>query len=364
MNFWNIPRLKNYIKSAYPGLIAAAILLPAAAMADSPATGTNTALPLLEKFEKGYINWKSGEYIANVSAPVPAEYRGKAVNQAMGKELASRVSRALADSVFLQIVAETRVDAKHRLSQMVKSDSEIKIAGNIRGKKLIKEEWVQKDNKLWLKASYRIAMRGADGVISHIYDEAIETRPAMSPAPVRPPVKNSGKNNTSAATEVYIDARGTGLQPALFPCIMDPQHARLFDPADTGKSYVTENGVVEYVVSASNEPLSSLVDPDKAILITSHPTMLEWFINSGLADEPPKVRKRKKRKAVKATEAEGLLKSNIIVSKEDAEKIRQALENGELEEKPRIVVITDGTVGGTEGRLGSSATLWAFLSLQ
>ena len=364
MNFWNTSRLQNYIKSSYPGVIAAAVLLPIAAMAESPATGTNSPLPLLEKFEKGYINWKSGEYIANVSAPVPAEYRGKAVNQAMGKELASRVSRALADSVFLQIVAETRVDAKHRLSQMVKGDSEIKIAGNIRGKKLIKEKWVQKDNKLWLEASYRIAMRGVDGVISHIFDEAIEARPAMSPAAVRPPVKSAVKNNTSAVSEVYIDARGTGLQPALFPCIMDPQHARLFDPADAGKSYVTENGVVEYVVSTSKEPLSSLVGHDKAIFITSRPTMLEWFISSGLADEAPKVRKRKKRKAIKATEAEGLLKSNIIVSKEDAEKIRQAQENGELDEKPRIVVITDGTVGGTEGRLNSSATLWAFLSLQ
>ena len=365
MNFWNTPRLKNHIKSAYSGVIAAAVLLPVTAMAESPAMGANSALPLLEKFEKGYINWKSGEYIANVSAPVPAKYRGKAVNQAMGKELASRVSRALADSVFLQIVAETRVDAKRRLSQMVKGDSEIKIAGNIRGKKLIKEEWVQKDNKLWLEASYRIAMRGVDGVISHLYDEAIETRPAMSPAPARTPSNKPLKNNGTAATVVYIDARGTGLQPALFPCIMDTQHTRLFDPADAGKSYVTENGVVEYVISTSQEPLASLLGHDKKIVSASlQPSMLEWMINSAFADEAPKVRKRKKRKAVKATEAEGLLKSNIIVSQEDAEKIRQAQENGELEEKPRIVVITDGTVGGTEGRLNGSATLWAFLSLR
>jgi hypothetical protein len=102
-------------------------------------------------------------------------------------------------------------------------------------------------------------------------------------------------------------------------------------------------------------------------MATPQPAMLEWLMNSSFANEVPevpKVRKRKKRKAIKATEAEGLLKSNIIVSKEDAEKLRQAQENGELDEKPRIVVITDGTVGGTEGRLDGSATLWAFLSSQ
>lgn len=365
MIFCIMPRFSTYLKTVFSSILISFLLLPAVSTADSATKGVNSPLPLLEKFEKGFINWQIGEYVANVSAPVPAEYRGKTVNQAMGKELALRISRSLADSVFLQIVAETRVDAKNRLSQLVKGDSEIKLAGNIRGKELITSKWVKRENKLWLEASYRISMRGVDGVISHIYDKAIETRPAMSPSPARSPASGSGKNKNNAEAVVYIDARGTGLQPALFPCIMDTQHARLFDPADAGKSYIAENGVVEYVVSTNNEPLSSLVGNDKLIVIASlQPTMLEWFISSTFADEAPRVRKRKKRKAIKATEAEGLLKSNIIVSKEDAEKIRQAQENGELDEKARIIVITDGTVGGTEGRLNRPSTLWAFLSIK
>jgi hypothetical protein len=332
-------------------------------MPDSFAAGVNSPQPLLEKFEKGFINWQSGEYVANVSAPVPAEYRGKTVNQAMGKELALRVSRALADSVFLQIVAETRVDANNRLSQLVKGDSEIKLAGNIRGKELIDTKWAKRKNKLWLEASYRISMRGVDGVISHIYDQAIETRPAKSPPTAKPPDNNTNKQGKNSQTVVYIDARGTGLQPALFPCIMDQQHARLFDPADAGKSYIAENGVVEYVVSKNKEPLSSLVDLNNSIIVSSiRPTILDWLITPAEAEEAAPVRKRKKRKAIKATEAEGLLKSNIIVSKEDAEKLRRSQENGELTDNPRIIVVTDGTVGGTEGRLNTPYSLWAYLS--
>lgn len=325
--------------------ILVVILSPLAVIAANASEELNPVQPLLEKFDKGYINWKSGEYIANVSAPVPAEYRGKAVSQAMGKELALRVSRTLADSVFLQIVADTRVDAKHRLSQLVKNDAEIKLVGNIRGKELIKQKWVSRNNKLWLEASYRISMHGVDGVISHIYDRAIKTRPVMHPAPAKAPAGISG-NITQ--TVVYIDARGTGLQPALFPVIMDQSGTPLLDPAEAGKSYISENRVLEYVVA----------EPGQSLFAFS----MTWLISTSYAEEPAPVRKRKKRRALKATGAEGLLKSNIIVGKEDAERLRQAQASGELSARPRIIVITDGTVGGTEGKLMNPGTLLALLS--
>ncbi len=331
-------------KSVLLRSILVATLLPLTVITSNAAEELKPAKPLIEKFEKGYINWKIGEYVANVSAPVPAEYRGKAVNQAMGKELALRVSRALADSVFLQIVADTRVDAKHRLSQLIKEDAEIKLAGNIRGKKLIKEKWVTRNNKLWLEASYSISMRGVDGIISNIYNQTIKARPVSQSAPAKVPAATSAEPSNTQPV-VYIDARGTGLQPALFPVIMDQSGTPLFDPADAGKSYVSENGALEYVVVEAGQPLSSFT--------------LAWLIRASYAEETAPVRKRKKRKAMKATEVSGLLKSNIIVGKEDAERMRQAQANGELGAHPRIIVITDGTVGGTEGRLKIPGNLWA-----
>ena len=150
------------------------------------------------------------------------------------------------------------------------------------------------------------------------------------------------------------------MQPALFPDILDPQHARLFDPVAAGKTYISENGAVEYVVAKSKEPISTVVDPGNSIIVSAiHPTIFEWLVIPAAAEETAPVRKRKKRKAVKATEATGLLRSNIIVSKEDAKKLRRAQEKGTLSESPRIIVITDGTIGGTEGRLLRPRSLWA-----
>jgi hypothetical protein len=208
-------------------------------------------------------------------------------------------------------------------------------------------------------------MRGVDGVISHVYDQAISARSASKNSATKTASSaDNEKVNSPQKTTVYIDARGTGLQPALFPAILDPQHARLFDPAAAGKTYISENGAVEYVVSRSKEPITTLVAPGNSIIVSAtHPAVLEWLVLAAAAEETAPVRKRKKRKAVKATEATGLLKSNIIVSKEDAEKIRRAQEQGELSETPRIIVVTDGTVGGTEGRLHRPRSFWASLSI-
>jgi len=353
-------QFSEYFKYFAVAIMVSGILMPISATAENSTSDTDTFQPLLEKFDKGYINWNSGEYIAQVTTPVPGEHRGRVVNDAMGKELALRVSRTLADSVFLQIVADTRVDAKKRLSQMVKDNAEIKLAGNIRGKKLIESKWVTRGSKLWLDASYRISMRGVDGVIANIYDQVIHTKPATASAPAA-----SEKASGTHQSTVYIDARGTGLQPALFPAVMDQQHSILFDLADAGKSFISQNGAVQYVIAKCNEPISLSLDSDKAFFVTgsSHSdSVLGWLIRTSAADDPSPVRKRKKRETMKASSAEGLLKSNIIVGNADAERLRQAQAQGALEAHPHIIVITDGTIGGTEGKYVPADTLWGFLS--
>lgn len=360
---------RHYRASISAILVTLMALLVDPAHAGDVITEDDKHQPLLERFEKGYINWASNEYVATVTAPVPNEYRGRPVNEAMGKELALRVSRALADSVFLQLVAETRVDAQKRLSQMVKDDAEIKLAGNIRGKKLVSSSYTTRNNKLWVDASYRISMRGVDGVIANVYERAMQQRPMMAPTKKATPTGNPGGKQNNAIpgqqSVVYIDARGTGLRPALFPCIMDENHNTLFDPADADKSFIANQGVAEYIVASGDEPLASLAAADNAIIVSASvlPVLaIESMIKPSNAEEPTPPRKRKKRKAMKATEAEGLLKSNIIVGEDDAERLRRAQQQGELESHPRIIVITDGTVGGTEGRLTIPSLLLALLS--
>ena len=347
-------------------LAAVAVMVSLSSSADdNPGVDDSTFRPLLENFENGHINWQTGEYHAKVAAPVPTEYRGRPVNEAMGKELALRVSRALADSVFLQIVAETRVDAKQRLSALVKDDAAIRLSGNIRGKELVQAQIKARGSKKLLEASYRIPMRGVVGVLSNVYEKAMQSR--TNPETRTSPAPGPGSHTTQAGEEqaIYIDARGTGLQPALFPDILDPNGTKLFDPVTMGKSHVVNNGVVEYMTAQDDAPVVSELFPGDAIVLAAATTgelVLKTIVEiSHAADEKPERKKRKKRKAVKATQAEGIMKSNIIVGSEDAEKLRKARESGELTDSPRIIVITDGTVGGTEGRLPYPPRFWALL---
>ena len=206
-------------------------------------------------------------------------------------------------------------------------------------------------------------MRGIDGVLANVYDRAMQSRArgGASPTP------DTRRSTTQAEEEqiVYIDARGTELQPALFPDIIDDTGTTLFNPVTMGKSHVVDNGMVEYMTAPADVPVVLELFPDNAIVLTAASTgeiLLNGMVNiSQASDEKPVRKKRTKRKVVKATKAEGLLKSNIIVGAEDAEKLRKAQENGELSDSPRIIVITDGTVGGTEGRLTEPGPFWAFL---
>jgi predicted ATP-grasp superfamily ATP-dependent carboligase len=64
-----------------------------------------------------------------------------------------------------------------------------------------------------------------------------------------------------------------------------------------------------------------------------------------------KKRKRRKRSAIKATKSLGSLKANIIIGNDDAAKIAEANKKSGFLKTARVVIITEGAVGGIEGYL-------------
>jgi hypothetical protein len=304
--------------------------------------------------DSGYIDWQAGTYVARVSAPLPETYRGRQVNAAMARELALRVSAALADSLFLQMVADTRVDASQRLSQLIKDDAAIRLSGNIRGKRLVQDRLSGGDARPAIEATYQVSMRGVDGVIAQLYERVIDSRPATRQYSIP----------ANARQAIVIDARGTALQPALFPSILDSRHETVMDPAAGDKTSIVEHGAVEYVVITDQplqQSLADLVesdcDDDGSLLAMLVIRALQWL--PAAAAEQPAERKRRKRGAMKATDAAGLLRANIIVGDKDAETLRQLQSQGDPTNLPRVIVVTDGTIGGTEGSVQPLQRLWA-----
>lgn len=291
--------------------------------------------PFIEKFAIGYIDWEEGHYYATVTVPFQKEFRGRPLSAAMQKVMAERAAEALSDSIFLQLAAGLRVDAENTLKDMARDNASIRLMGNIKGREKVSLE--EKSGEL--KAVYRVSLRGVDGVLSNLYDRV---------AP-----KQFSFNNTHLLSKVaeeenrkivlIIDARGIGAMPALFPQILDESNRLVFGASMMNKENAIENGVVSYVT----------LNPNYATYnsSTSYYSASDNIVFVKAITKIKKKRKKRKRRAIKATKSFGRLKANIIVGNDDAAKIAAANKKSGFFKTARVIVITEGAIGGTEGYL-------------
>jgi|GEM_PF-5592500 len=329
------------------GICSAVTLLPivllslplsgiAPVSAEEPQVGSMGLQPLMEYFGDGRIDWQNGYYYAEVVAPIPERYRGKPVNPAMGKILAERAAGAMADSVFLQLVANTRVDARSRLADLAENRAELRLLGNIRNREKLTSRLITQDARPSLQVRYRVPIRGVDGVVAKLYDRIV-----LEPIP-QPPLPASGADPMET---IYIDARGTGLRPALFPRILDPDGNLLYDAAVAGKEQSIREGVARYVTVENGSKVYH--QPSRRAPVF---TVAAHYYGERILPVGERSSRRKKRKLVRAGGASGLQNANIIISRKDAERMQRQSDNGQWPRGSRITVITDSAIGGTEGR--------------
>lgn len=320
----------SLLLSTYPGLVDAAKL------------DESDFKPAIEHYGNGRINWRDNYYEASVSAPLPTEYRGQPVNRAMSEELAQRAAGALADSVFLQLVAKTRVDSQFRVEGIIKDITQIRLIGNIRGKNKQRSKIIASDGANRLQAVYRIPMTGVGGVIEQLIDRVS--------IPIKSVDAPEGTETPNETADIIIDARGTGLKPALFPRIVDEQGQIIHDTSSVSRDHVVRSGVVEYVTVDSKKPAGARhyfdLGPNRvhSYGFSEYPLQVAAADGDQSGNRPRK--RRKRRNVVSAKAAQGVLKADIIIGEDDAKHIRGGSGLGST----RIIVVTDGTVSGTEGR--------------
>ena len=342
---------------AAPALLLAALMSGEAPVLAAPAGGIDpsTLKPLQEAYEGGYIDWQNGVYYAQVSAPVPDSYRGRQINQAFGRELAERVTGALADSVFLRLVANTRVDAENTLRQLVKDKAEIRLTGNIAGKQLVSSKLVTQAGKQVLAATYKVDQRGVSGVIANLHERVVKADATQPRA----------QTKAGDAPILLIDARGLGLRPALFPRVLSADGQLVYDASVAGKQKTIASGVIEYAVSPDTEQALHPAGKGRyvyarAIEFSHEKTNL--LAEAGQAAGETRGQ-RAKRTPIRAAQAAGPLRANIIVGNEDAARLIKAAGDYGGFHASRVLVVTDGTVGGTEGKGPDGGYRWAVFEL-
>ncbi|HEV8539641.1 MAG TPA: hypothetical protein VGQ60_00625, partial [Nitrospiraceae bacterium] len=136
-------------------------------------------------------------------------------------------------------------------------------------------------------------------------------------------------------TGLVIDARGLGVKPAFFPAVMDDKGDVLYGPETVDRATVEQNGMVQYKALPKDAKISSLFGEEAYVI---RPVQLGTAPREGR--RPLKI---------KGADKSGALKANILISSEDAQKIRgDAKMKGALG-RSKVVIVTDPLIGGMEG---------------
>jgi hypothetical protein len=298
----------------------------------------------VEFVSQGIVDWGNHRFLCRVSVPlVDKTVAGEPLSRLVAENQAYDAAGVIASRVAVNLASGLRVDARDTLSNFASDDATLRTWGHVSGRQLVK-----KGRKLNgdMEYVFQVPMLGVNGVVSKVYERARRSvsqvgvllndgaprsahvveldsgvtgfvpsplsRAAMSLAAARPGawevdrrlIRPKYAPNTSGAS-IIVDARGTGLKPALFPAIRDETNALVFSVASARRNAVVEGGLVQYVELPASR--GNGLRRDRAVVVV-------------------------------ARAAAGPLMADVVVSAADAVRIRA--EAGSLSEA-RVIVVMD-----------------------
>jgi hypothetical protein len=202
-----------------------------------------------------------------------------------------------------------------------------------------------------------IPFYGISGLVSFFLDDQELYLPSPG-SPSQPGTEVAPKNQElQNYTGIIIDAsQFTTIEPALFPQILSEHGEILYAASRVDKDILRNHGMIQYVTKKTNltaarsglQPL--IVKP----LFLAAATDLGVMVDSGMFLAQVKSRKKQQEIIVQATDSAGQIPVNVVVSAEDAKKIKQANEQQHLDQQGSYTILIGGKIGGTEGQYPNS----------
>lgn len=275
--------------------------------------------PLVEPMASGSVNWTTG-WVKATGVGVPPSNAGPAA-----KAMAQRAAFSVAVRNLLEVVKGVRIDAATLVENYIVQSEVIKsqVTGFVKGAQIEKtNESPDGSVEVFVKAP----LWGVNSLYDPFLDQMGVRDQNLPPEPAE-----------EGYTGLVIDARGLGVKPACFPSVLDDKGEVLFGPKTVDRAAAQKDGMVHYMAAPKGADLSSLFG-DSAYVV--RPVQVA---------PPPREGKRPLK--IKGGDKAGALKANIIVSSEDAKKIRSDTQLGLALKRSKVVVVTDPLIGGMEGSL-------------
>jgi hypothetical protein len=300
-----------------------------------PAWG-NPFSPFVESFPNGKTDWDSGCFYGT-GIGYPHLNEGS-------KARALKVAQAGALSAILQVAARLRVDDKQTLRDLERDRAIIRIKALVHYEPYGRE-FIQQGVRPFYRVTYRAPMKGVKGLTKKLLTHLRSQNPGRH---------NPGQEGPQDADEsspwLVLDARGLGadraVKPAVFPKIVTEKGETVYDLTVAEEGALAERGMARYVVSDKSQEEIMVSSAGRAVRILS-----ALFSPSPAQAEERRKRKRRGRYIIKnVKQAQGLMKTNLVISESDATDIKEEDASSRILEGCRVIVIVSGPIGGIEGR--------------
>ncbi|WP_320175181.1 hypothetical protein [Maridesulfovibrio sp.] len=274
---------------------------------------------LIEKYDGTLINWGSGF----LSASSSIKLLPGSIDPVRSKALAVRQGGVESRKGLLDMVLSLPLDSRRKVSSIIKDD--LKSLNSLRGyvQNSLLDTAVDANGIVVVTSSLNLR----NGLSSIIIPPTISFQTGIPPtisgdrgetgAELQAlESEENGYIDSSVYSGILVDARGLDCNPVLLPLIYDGRGVGVYGPFAVSRETVLKRGIVTYMTDDKSENLRSRI-----------------------GNFPLKV---------KAVNTHGASRSNLILSLDDAVKVRAVLKRKIVSENCSVVILVDKPSGAVK----------------
>lgn len=281
-------------------------------------------------------------------------------SEGIGKKGSRRAAELVARNNALKTLLVVTLDSRFTLQDYFNRQSQVRIKiQNVLIKNAKIEDLATNPEKPDdVSVMLTIPFYGISGLSSFLLnDRELYLEPPTSPTDTQP--------KPGEYTGIIVDVRGIAdIQPAILPKIISEDGEIVYEASQVGKDVLQTQGMVEYVRETQENTAWRSGDRPfvvKPILLAATTEIAGVFLNSGnlkhslhsqfFAQAQTRKRRRKGNNLiVEATNSTGDIPVNVVVSVEDAKKIKQLNETNQFDKQGNYTILIGGEIGGVKGQ--------------
>lgn len=311
-------------------------------------SGEPSLAPYRESLPDGTVDWDAGWIRTEASVPLTTGIpRAQALVDSRRTALVKAQAAALRLALRLPVNAERRLESFEALK--------VRVRGVVQGGRILSEE--TRGNRTVV--SLEVPINGVHGIASEV---AVVTLPPPEPEPSEPPAHSlkppaspppapsqaPPASSLASFGTVTVDGREAGLKPALQMRIVDPQGNEVYGPK-TVKPLRAREAMLARYVTAPPGPQGTFgpVFPSPPYLTLA---LIAWPPVERVQRDPTPRPRGEEGLVLQAAAARGTLRADVVVTEEEAARLREADRQSGVLREGRVRVVVRPDVGGVEGR--------------